>query len=179
MLEYTLYLNPETHVRSTQDDATGFRIFGHLHRIAQRTAIEEESYRRRIEAYPGIYKRFLQLDRYNDYKRRLVDEAARQGFYLRDAGMKITFYIPVPPSWRPGKKAKKHMTRHQSKPDIDNFEKALFDSLRPHQDHAIWQTNGMKKLWVNEPAGCIRIEVEEQPEESTEDPHQLKLRFRK
>jgi Holliday junction resolvase RusA-like endonuclease len=156
---YLLEITPQTHVRSTQDETLCFKIFGHLYRINNRSEAEQEALDKRIASYPFLYKRFLQLERYNDYKRRLREEAAEKGFYMPDAGMQITFYIPVPPSWRPGKKKKFHLQPHLSKPDADNLEKAMIDGLRPQQDCSIWHTNGIKKLWFNEERGLIRVEV--------------------
>jgi Holliday junction resolvase RusA-like endonuclease len=167
---YLLEITPQTHVRSTQEETMCFQIFGHLYRLEIRTEAEQASLDRRITKYSKLYKRFLQLERYNDYKRRLRIEAADKGFYMPDAGMQITFYIPVPPSWRPGKKKKFHLQPHLSKPDGDNLEKSFIDGLRPMQDSSIWQTNGIKKLWFNEDRGLIRVEVSPAPTKPEREP---------
>lgn len=179
MVEYWLYITPETHVRATKADKKAFYVFGPLDaKGADRTADEERKLLLLQDKYPYWYKRFLQLKRYNDYKRRLTAESILRGFWLRDAGMEITFYVPVPPSWRPGKKEKKDLTPHQSKPDIDNFIKSLFDTLKPQQDHAIWHMGPPKKLWINDTYGRIHIICHDIPELPQRDPRQLKLRFR-
>lgn len=179
MKEYWLQLNPETHIRATHEDKKSFFVFGPLARNPNRTAGEEEDLQKLIINYPHWYKRFRQLERYNDYKRRLTDEAVLKGFWLRDSGMEITFYVPVSRSWRRTQKEKMHLQPHQFKPDIDNLFKSLADTLRPQQDQAIWQLMPMKKLWINAPQGHIHIIChDELPQQDQRDPFQLKLRAR-
>jgi|GEM_PF-6699136 len=178
-VEYWLHITPETHVRTTDIEKKAFYVFGPLHRKGSaRTLDEEREYQDRITNYEKWFYRFLRLEAYNDYKRRLIDESILKGFWLRDAGMEITYYIPVSPSWRPGKKEAMHLQPHQYKPDLDNLEKALFDTLRPHQDCSIWNTKDRSKLWINDTAGRIHVICHDVPAKEKKDHRQLKLPFR-
>ncbi len=178
MKEYWLHITPETHVRVTHEDRKAFFVYGPLARNPNRSEEEEEQFTRLKEDYPRWYDRFLEMEKYNDYKRRLFDEAVLKGFWMRDAGMEITYYLPTFKSWRVSKKLQRHLQPHQSKPDWDNLYKAMADTLRPHQDNAIWHVKDCKKLWINEPVGRIHIICHDVPETIQGDPHQLKLKLR-
>lgn len=99
----------------------------------------------------------MRLERYNHYKIALLSEAKRIRFELPEQGAHITFYIPVPKSWREHKKIAKHMTLHDSVPDLDNCCKALIDSLLS-EDKRIADLRITKK-WVNAPEGYIEVIV--------------------
>jgi len=131
------------------------------------------------EKYPHLYKRRLQLDRYFKYKEELQWEAARKGFYMRDAGMHIKFYIPVSPSWRKGKKEKYHLKPHQYKPDVDNLLKAVTDILREKQDCMLYNLTGLDKFWINAPTGFIQIDITEIPQPDRPTHLQRVIPFRK
>lgn len=158
--KFILHITPQTHIRTTHDDRKCFRI--------PETVL--------IEKYPSLLKRKKLIERYNDYKFRLWEEAQRQNFALSNAGMSIAFRMPVPPSWREGKKRKAHMQPCYSAPDIDNLLKAMFDTLRPSgkrlaklrlenkagefiYDASIWHLSGLEKTWVDFPLGWIEIKV--------------------
>ena len=68
----------------------------------------------------------------------------------------LTFYIPMPKSW--SKKRRKEMLGkpHQQKPDIDNLQKFLFDSLL-EDDSIIWSLK-VEKYWAEK--GKIVIKQE-------------------
>jgi Holliday junction resolvase RusA-like endonuclease len=78
-------------------------------------------------------------------------------FQLQEQGSHITFYIPVPKSWPKYKKEQKHLTLHDSVPDIDNCAKAMLDSLLP-EDKCIADIRLTKK-WVNADKGFIEVVV--------------------
>lgn len=131
-----LNISPQTHIRTN----TGDRIFFRIPRSKLR---------------PSGLKRLLRIERYNNYKVDLLAEAKRKRFTLSPAGMTITFYVPVPKSWSQKKKTAHHGMLHQSTPDIDNFCKALFDSL-VSEDKFVANIS-LTKRWVDYPTGWIEI----------------------
>ena len=77
---------------------------------------------------------------------------------MPEQGAHITFYIPVPKSWRKHKKESSHLMLHDSTPDIDNCCKAMLDSLLP-EDKAIADIR-LTKRWINADKGYIEINVD-------------------
>lgn len=136
MRKTILNITPQTHVRATQGDSIFFRIP-----------------REKLRA-PGL-KRLLRLEKYNQYKIDLLAEAKAKRFILPPVGASITFFIPVPPSWSKKKKKMHHGRFHQSKPDIDNLQKALLDSLMK-EDKEIAHLE-VQKRWVDFDIGWIEV----------------------
>ena len=132
-------INPQTHVRSTQGDRIYFRI-------------------PRDKLRPAGLKRVLRLERYNEYKVTLCGLAKAQKFTPPEQGGHLTFYIPVPRTWKKYKKEQYNLQLHQSTPDWDNLAKAFFDSLM-HQDKGIADVRVTKK-WVNQENGWIEFTSE-------------------
>lgn len=143
-LVYKFEITPQTHIRTTQGDRKCFRI-------------PEEALK---EQYPLMYQRKLRIERYNAYKEQLRELAEEKGFRIPDEGMEITFAIPVPPSWRKGKKAKHHFRPHKSRPDLDNLLKAFTDPLK-REDSCIWHYKDLQKIWVNQETGYIEVHIPE------------------
>lgn len=83
--------------------------------------------------------------RYYAFKDELNLYANLQKFKLGN-GMKFLYIIPMPKSWSKGKKIIMDGKPHMQKPDIDNLEKAVFDSLLK-DDSVIWWTETRKKVW--------------------------------
>lgn len=131
-----LKINPQTHVRATQGDKVFFRI------------------PREMLRPPGL-KRLMRLERYNQYKIDLLALAKKEKLILPEQGCHIIFYIPVPKTWKKYKKSEMHMQLHQSKPDIDNLAKAVFDSMLS-EDKKIADIRITKK-WVNEEKGWLEF----------------------
>lgn len=136
MRKVILNITPQTHVRATQGDSIFFRIP-----------------REKLRA-PGL-KRLMRLEKYNQYKIDLLAEAKAKRFILPPVGASITFFIPVPPSWSKKKKKMHHGRFHQSKPDIDNLQKALLDSLMK-EDKEIAHLE-VQKRWVDFEIGWIEV----------------------
>lgn len=132
-------ITPQTNVRATQGDRVFFRI-------------------PRERLRPAGLKRLLRLERYNDYKLSLAELARKKSFDIPEQGVHILFYFPVPKSWTKSKKQEMHMRLHQSKPDIDNCIKAVFDSLMS-EDKYIADFRATKK-WVNLEEGWIEFIVD-------------------
>lgn len=135
-----LNITPQTHVRATQGDSIFFRI-------------------PREKLRPAGLKRLMRLERYNKYKLDLDSEAKRKSFIMPPIGASITFVIPVPRSWSKKKKKLYHGTFHQSKPDIDNLQKAFLDSLMK-EDKQIAHLE-VQKRWVDFEVGWIEITLKD------------------
>ena len=97
----------------------------------------------------------MRLERYNEYKLNLSAEAKRVKFQMPEQGAHITFYIPVPKSWAKYKKAERHLTLHDSTPDVDNCCKAMLDSLLS-EDKKIADIR-ITKRWINSDKGYIDV----------------------
>ncbi len=95
-----------------------------------------------------------------------VLEVHAKGFVHPEQGASITFYIPMPKSWRKFKREAMNWMLHQSKPDLDNLLKAYFDSLLS-EDKYISHYEA-KKVWVDFPIGWIEICTKE-PEYPTRE----------
>lgn len=63
---------------------------------------------------------------------------------------KITFYLPMPPSWSKRKKADFCGKPHMNKPDLDNMVKAIFDSVFSEDAH-MWSF-AAEKYWAETPS---------------------------
>jgi Holliday junction resolvase RusA-like endonuclease len=148
-----LNITPQTNVRATQGDRIFFRI-------------------PREKLKPQGLKRLLRLERYNKYKIDLLAEAKSKGFTHPEQGGSITFYIPMPKTWRKFQRETMHFKLHQSKPDLDNLLKAYFDSLLA-EDKGICHYEA-KKVWVDFPIGWIEITVKEPEHPVTEIPRAIK-----
>ena len=147
-----LQITPQTHVRATQGD----RIFFRIPREKLRKA--------------GL-SRLMRLERYNEYKIDLLAEAKRNRFIFPDQGASIKFFIPMPKTWRKFKKSVMHFKLHQSRPDIDNLCKALFDSLFT-EDKNVAHFEAAK-FWVDFPIGWIEITTSEPIYDSLEIPQSI------
>lgn len=97
-----------------------------------------------------------QVRRYYKYKQSIKELCAQAGFTLQKRGWSIYFYFPIPERWS---KKKKEMMRGQckeSKPDIDNMEKAIYDALGKKRgdgsdlmpDEMVSQLSGIGKFWM-------------------------------
>lgn len=131
-----LKITPQTHVRATQGDRVFFRIPRDILR-------------------PSGLKRLMRLERYNKYKIDLLALSKQERMVIPEQGCHITFYIPVPRTWKKYKKEQMHMQLHQSKPDVDNLAKAVFDSMLS-EDKKIADIRITKK-WVNKESGWIEF----------------------
>ena len=136
-----LNITPQTNVRATQGDKIFFRI-------------------PREKLRPSGLKRLLRIERYNQYKLDLSAEAKRKGFVVPPQGLSIKFMVPVPRSWSKKKKRQYHMTLMQNRPDLDNYLKALIDSLCS-EDKYIAHYGELAKYWVDFEVGWIELTIQE------------------
>lgn len=114
-------------------------------------------------------KKVERVIKYLDYKRKLSWEAKSelakvgrgQDVLTGPIKINLTFYIPMPESWSLAKKKRMDMTPHTTKPDRDNLEKGVCDSL----NKIIWKDDGQVfdgrtvKYYSFNPR--IEIEIEE------------------
>ena len=148
-----LNITPQTNVRATQGDKIFFRI-------------------PREKLRPAGLKRLLRLERYNQYKIDLLAESKAKNFTHPQQGGCITFYIPMPKTWRKFKRNAMNFMLHQSKPDLDNLLKAYFDSL--FQEDKTISHYEAKKVWVDFPIGWIEVTVKEPEYPTREIPQSVK-----
>lgn len=101
--------------------------------------------------------------RYWEFKDELRRQAAEARFVFPNAGAYIVFHIPMPASWSKKERDRMRGMPHQSKPDGDNLEKALLDTLL-EEDCRVWHIAGREKRWADE--GCIEITIPDSSEEA-------------
>lgn len=147
-------ITPQTNVRATKGDSIFFRI-------------------PRDKLYPSGLKRLLRLEKYNDYKDSLRSIAERLQFAIPEQGMNITFYIPMPKSWKPWQKEVMNSTLHRSKPDIDNLTKAFFDAILK-EDKKIGHLSSISKIWTNKEKGWIEVRIDQPKIKAQEFPKKQK-----
>lgn len=70
--------------------------------------------------------------------------------------LRFMFFIPMPKTWPKKKKDAMYLQPHQQKPDIDNYCKALMDSMFQFKggDHAVHEIHATK-CWADE--GYIEV----------------------
>jgi Holliday junction resolvase RusA-like endonuclease len=70
--------------------------------------------------------------------------------------VEIVALFAMPPSWKRAKRERMIYTLHRQKPDADNIEKAVLDTLWPKQDAAISWTE-TRKFWSDRSGLVITI----------------------
>ncbi len=92
----------------------------------------------------------VQYRAFADDLRQLTKE---QGYSLGDT-LIVDFIVPMPASWNKKKQDAMDGSPHQQTPDVDNFLKAVFDSLAK-QDKSVWKVEASKR-WGRSGAIVIR-----------------------
>lgn len=64
-------------------------------------------------------------------------------------GARVTFYLPMPPSWSKKKRAAFNGKPHRQKPDVDNLCKALLDAV--YTDDCAISSISIEKRWAEMP----------------------------
>jgi Holliday junction resolvase RusA-like endonuclease len=85
------------------------------------------------------------------------DECRKHKVRLDPSGCRVTFFLPMPPSWSVKKRRLTRGMPHMGRPDLDNLLKSLLDALYQN-DSIVWQLTGLEKYWEEE--GKIVIERE-------------------
>lgn len=88
-----------------------------------------------------IYDPSPHVKRYRAYQ----DEMRTRGAMIPQPFHHAIFVLPMPPSWSAKKRASMEGHPHQQKPDRDNLEKALLDSVFGEDEH-VWDGR-TTKLW--------------------------------
>ncbi len=92
------------------------------------------------------WKKRPATDRYWQLKDNLKKIAEGYKFVMPESNYHMIFYIPMPDSWPKAKKELFNEKPHQQKPDKDNLEKAVLDSLCK-EDSYIWDGR-VSKYWA-------------------------------
>ena len=92
--------------------------------------------------------------RYRAYSNRLREAALLQK-YVPANELIMQFHIKMPVSWSKKKKEQMRNKPMQSRPDIDNLEKSILDSLFPNEDSAVWKVCASKR-WAD--VGSVTLE---------------------
>ena len=95
--------------------------------------------------------------RYRQFADTLRAWASDNGFEPPEAGLSMTFFLPMPPSWSKKKRAAMEGKPHQQKPDKDNLEKAVWDAFFG-DDSRVWQTRTVEKRWARNGAIIFTVE---------------------
>lgn len=88
------------------------------------------------------------IEQYNKYKVDVLFLAKKAGFELPQCGFSVYFHVPIPDYWTKAKKEAFHGQPKLSVPDIDNYEKAFYDSLKV-RDEQVGQVSGHGKFWFD------------------------------
>jgi len=89
---------------------------------------------------------------YWDFKDEIRRQAREQGFELGEQ-YKARVYVEMPKSWSEKKKLLMDGTKHQQRPDWDNYTKGFQDCLA-EEDSRIWYAC-VQKRWTREPGIII------------------------
>jgi Holliday junction resolvase RusA-like endonuclease len=95
---------------------------------------------------------------YNEYRNALALLAMNEGWEPGEA-LRLTFVIPMPPSWSGAKKRRMAGTPHRQRPDLDNLVKGFLDSFG--EDAQVWRIEAEKR-WANEgePGYVLAVNLE-------------------
>lgn len=161
---WRFFIPPQTHIRTTQAENWMFAP-GIDEKYLK--AFGEKKYQQRVakkSKNPGTPNNYInrknRIQKYWDYKRELKILADDQKFVMPIEGAYIRFFIPMAKSWNKKKKNEKCFNLSPDKPDVDNFCKALFDSLMG-EDKAIADFRASKFYYSG--SGHIEITIGELP----------------
>lgn len=145
-----ILIPPQTHVRSTKGSKMMFRIPEVCQKLKKKKPCAE--YRKtgicKHVLSEGGKKRKRLLEKYYKYQADVRALCTEKGFTLPICGWALYFHVPIPIRWKQWRRDMLHGQLKLSKPDIDNYEKAFFDSMRV-QDEKIAQLSGHGKFWFD------------------------------
>lgn len=99
------------------------------------------------------------LERYNVYKKKVLELWSLQGIEFPSVGAGIMFYFPIPKRWSNKKRKEMDGGWHQQTPDLGNVVKALEDSILT-QDKRIAFYSYLGKKWIDAEQGYIEIVID-------------------
>ena len=73
-----------------------------------------------------------------------------------DLELDVVFYVKMPASWGKKKKEQMYDKPHMTKPDLDNFVKAILDAVL-EEDCTVWKITAEKR-WAHEGRILMRLE---------------------
>lgn len=107
---------------------------------------------------PVAAPRMMRSDKWKKRKCVLQYRAFRDEVRLRRVTLpvpyKVTFWMPMPLSWSAKKRSEWAGKPHMNKPDKDNLEKALLDSI--YKDDSVVWSGWVEKRWAE--TGAITVE---------------------
>ena len=86
--------------------------------------------------------------RYRAWKDKIKRWARQNDFALADE-YTIVFEVQMPKSWSRKKREAMDGTAHRQRPDLDNYLKAVNDTLLPDDDSTVWNVSA-RKVWASE-----------------------------
>lgn len=158
----TIDIQPSTHVRSTKNE--GWLLADSVSYEYLDKLDNERIFKKGKKGTLAARKK--QLEIHNAHKKEIRDWAIRNDFKMPLGYFAAWFYVPMPPSWRPKKRAEMIYTVHQNTPDLDNYLKQLYDSIMPRKNRLKKEkgTDDRKifcyasfKVWVPVEEACIKI----------------------
>ena len=104
---------------------------------------------------PVAKPRMTQRDKWKQrpvvLKYRAFKDACRDyGVTIPICGAHVILRIPMPHSWSKKKRAAMNNTPHLQRPDVDNYLKAILDSVF-EEDSSVWDIH-ITKIWSEVPA---------------------------
>lgn len=121
---------PSTHVRSTKNE--GWLLadnvsYEYLNKLDERRLITKGK-----RGTLAARKKQLEINR--AHKEEIKSWVVRNKFTMPLGYFAVWFYVPMPHSWRPKKRAEMLYAVHQNTPDLDNYLKQLYDAIMPRKN---------------------------------------------
>lgn len=172
-------IHPSTHVRSTKNE--GWLLaetvtYEYLERLDDKKLEKETRLGKENPKRGTLAARKKQLEINKAHKDEIQAWAVRNGFKMPLGHSAVWFYVPMPKSWRPKKRAEMIYTVHQNTPDLDNYLKQLYDSIMPRKNRLKGEKGiddrkiycyAAFKVWVPYEEACMKI-LEYNPDEFME-----------
>lgn len=167
--ETTIDIHPSTNVRSTKNE--GWLLaenvtYEYLNTLDEKRLIEKGK-------KGTLAARKKQLEINKAHKDEIKAWVVRNEYKMPLGHSAVWFYVAMPASWRPKRRAEMLYTVHQNTPDLDNYLKQLYDSVMPRKNR-LKKEKGMDdrkiysyaafKVWVPYDEACIKV-IEYDPAE--------------
>ena len=167
--ETIINIHPSTHVRSTKNE--GWLLADN---VSYEYLAKLDVKRLLLKGKKGtLAARKKQLEINKAHKDEVKHWVVANNFVMPLGEFAVWFYVPMPKSWRPKKRAEMLHTVHQNTPDLDNYLKQLYDSIMPRKNRLLKEkgTDDRKvysyaafKVWVEWEDACVKI-IEYAPED--------------